>query len=694
MPQSTQIVPKYNYPYVETVVNDNSSIDDTVVNNVTDETYSYLCVHTSGKGPDNKLVCIDSLKTHRDRFGKSNYRLYGQPLMMAETILSQINTKVWEMRVMPEDAVYANSILSLWYKEDLDNKVFRIKFTTKSLSKFKEGGSVDTDMEQILSNRELIISKAAELDGAAVDGQYVDAEGYTQVPFAVFTSSGRGTYGNNYSWRVAIDSDYEKEYGFKIFHFECLESENGTTSVGEYKGSLVSSNKVSQAVFINDVIEDKGLENISMDIHVYEENVEKLYDAFVAFVKKVMEEDPTIDYDIPDIDCFDPFFGLQVAKNKVRVTPADPMIKIIQLKTDEIDEKDPGFKAEDYTTIESDVVTEESTVIVSDVTGISLHCGHDGSFTVDNVNDPTGSKRKKAIDEAYIKAFSGSLDSTILSARRVPANALFDANYSMEVKKVLAKFALFRNDALLYLDTGIMDTLTNSDISSMEQDFTMINDLESDFDVFTEYLISVNLHHYYVRESSTGKRVPVTITYFLASIHPNHWRTYGYHVPMVGSDFATLSGHIKNTLKPSIEEYEGELMERLNLSRFNYFEVEGEDLFVRRTQNTFIAETSDLLEESNVNTLMYLKRNITADARDELYDFTDATQRADFAEFIKAKYDPLVGKQIEKLDIEYTQNQWEFERSIVHMYVAVVFRQIAKRIIVEIDINKRTYEEE
>ena len=107
-----------------------------------------------------------------------------------------------------------------------------------------------------------------------------------------------------------------------------------------------------------------------------------------------------------------------------------------------------------------------------------------------------------------------------------------------------------------------------------------------------------------------------------------------------------------------------------------------------------MGDTTDLLEENNVNTLMYLKRNITADARDELYDFTDPTARADFAEFIKAKYDPLVGKQIEKLDIEYTQNQWEFERSIVHMYVAVTFRSIAKRVIVEIDINKRTFDEE
>ena len=163
---------------------------------------------------------------------------------------------------------------------------------------------------------------------------------------------------------------------------------------------------------------------------------------------------------------------------------------------------------------------------------------------------------------------------------------------------------------------------------------------------------------------------------------------------MVNSDYATLSGHIKNTLTPSIEEYEHDLKDRLNLSRFNYFEADGENFFVRRTQNTFSPELTDLSEENNVNTLLYLKRNITDDARDELYDFTDPIHRSDFADFIKAKYEPLVGTQIEKIDIQYTMNEWEFQRSIVHMFVAVTFRQIAKRVILEIDINKRTFDEE
>lgn len=694
MPQKSQIIPKYTQPYVELVINNNSIVDDDIVNDVTDEIAPYLCVFTSGKGPDNKLVSTESLKLHQARYGKSNYKLYGQPLLQAETILNQMNTKTWSMRIMPKDATYSNSIVSLWYKIDEDAKKFRIKVTSKSLSTIKDDGSVDKDMVEILSNRKSIIEKGKELDGAAVDGAYVDAEGYTQVPFACITSSGRGIYGENYSWRIARDENYEKEYGFKIYSFEAYESEDGTTMVGNYKASIVSSNKTEGAALINDIIEDKGVENIPIDIYVYEENIESLYDVFVSFVKKVLAEDPTIDYDIPELDEFDPLFGMQVSRNKVRVTPKDKMIQIVKLKTAEVDENADDFNAADYTTIESDKETESSTIILSDIDGNFLHGGTDGSFAVDKVNDPDGAKRKAAINEVYKEAFNGILDPTILSPRRIPSNAIFDANFDMDVKMELAKLALFRFDSMLYLDTGINPSITENDISGIERDFEKIYDMEDEFDIFPDYIISVNLHDYTIKESSTGKRVPATITNYLAQTHPNHWRNYGYWVPMVNSDYATLSGHVKNSLEPSIEEYEKELKERLHLSRINYFEVDGENSFVRRTQNTFTRENSDLIDENNVNTLLYLKRHITKDVNDGLYDFTDPQQRADFADFIKAKYDPMVGKQLLSIGIEYSMNQWEFNRSIVHMYVAIVFRQMQKRAIVEIDVNKRTYDEE
>lgn len=694
MPRTEQIVPRYNYPYVETIINNNSQVDDGIEADILADVYPYICVCAAPKGPDNVLVRNDSLKEHRSRYGKSNYKLYGQPLLMAENILSQPNTATWTLRVTPDDMATANSALSIWYKPDYEKKVFRVKVTAKSFSKFDEEGNEIPGMGEILSNRQALREKGRELDGPEIDGVYMDDEGYIQVPAIMFTSAGRGKYGDNLSWRISRDETYEREYGFKIYNFQALESENGTTVVGNYNGSIVSSTKVSTPSFINDVIEEKGLENAPMDIYVYEENIEALYDAFVDFVKELIAEDPTIDYDIPDMDCFDPFFGMGIARQKVKVTPADTMIKVITLKTDEVDETADDFDPEDYTTVESDVPTEVSTVILDDVRGTFLYGGHDGSFTIDRVNDPTGEIRQKAIEECYIKAFSGMLDKKILSAKRIPSCALFDADYSLEVKKVLTKLVLFRKDAICYLDTNKLTTLTDSDLIGLDKDYAFINEFEDSFDPFWPWLISVNLHYYYTREGTTGKRVPVTITNYLASIHADHWRNYGYHVAMANESYATLSGHVRDSLVPTIEEYEGALMEHLNLSRYNYFQALGENTFYRATQNTWTTtETSDLTEENNVNTLLWLRRNVTDDARAELYDFTDPTARSDFAEFVRAKYLPMVNKQIQSIDVKCTVNEWEFEQSIVHVYLTVVFRQMAKRVILEIDVNKRQFEE-
>ena len=62
MPQTVQIVPKYSFPYTETVINNNTVWDgaDNAVANP-DTVNRYLTVFTSGKGIDNKLIPIDSL---------------------------------------------------------------------------------------------------------------------------------------------------------------------------------------------------------------------------------------------------------------------------------------------------------------------------------------------------------------------------------------------------------------------------------------------------------------------------------------------------------------------------------------------------------------------------------------------------------------------------------------------------------
>ena len=127
MAQTVQIVPKYSFPYVETVINNNSVVDTTVDTGVdTANKLPFISVFVGPKGPDNKLTNIESLEIFHDVFGYSNHKLYGQPMMMAEALLANGNTNVCCMRITPSDAAYANSVLSLWYKPAVDAKKFRI----------------------------------------------------------------------------------------------------------------------------------------------------------------------------------------------------------------------------------------------------------------------------------------------------------------------------------------------------------------------------------------------------------------------------------------------------------------------------------------------------------------------------------------------------------------------------------------
>lgn len=384
---------------------------------------------------------------------------------------------------------------------------------------------------------------------------------------------------------------------------------------------------------------------------------------------------------LPDIDQFDLLFGRSVAK-----TTSDQFIAYPQQLTDDVDQTADDFDSNNYT-------TSENVVYFDSVEGVNLVNGYDGYFTegkqrvtqtiVDGKTVNVQWTLDQEIEECYKNAFNGTYDKRILSAKRLKANALWDANYPMSIKNVMADLALCRNDGLCYLDCGIM---SNFGLSSVEN-------LISDFSGFNDHKISKNIHHYYTREANTKKRVPVTITYFLSRKFADHVINKGSHIPFVKS-YAQLDNFIKDTMYPTIEDYETEMKEILVENRFNYFDVVDDGIYERATQNTSQSSLSDLLEENNVHTLYEIKRIVEADITRNLYDFSDQQTRQNFRDFEIAKFENWSSKQVQSFDIQFGMNAWESERSILHAYISVVFRGLQKRAILEIDINKRTYNED
>lgn len=734
MAQTAQIVPKYKHPHVATYVNDYTTYEETITSSAADTKRNFLAVFRSSKGIDNKLVKITTLKDFQRIYGSSDYQQYGQPLMMPYALLGAGNN-VWCMRVTTKGATYANCVLSLLWRigdyttttqvekdvtkyiqatneagealylkaDSVEEPTYTNPITQKqdgesqplyvdadgdatttadgntALYEYVEGNTTDfvTDpasgktafvskvvkelVPESTTEEKFIIKYIAEpITGPATtinsvkglrlaaqslaDPEYKETNADTgdettwhKVPVVLFNSVGRGTYANDYRWRIASDSSYDTEYKIKMYSFQALSStlSTGVVSLETTTASVLTPTRYERSTYINDIIAEADAGDIAMNVECIDYNLEEVYNEFAAYVESLKANPDTADKagTLPSVDQWDPFFGKIMLTNNISL---------------------------------KNMVIDEDSIPLDAAEGISLSGGSDGATD------------EESIEAAYIDAFEGTFDKRILVPRRCPLDAIFDANYSMNVKDSLVNLAIAR-DTMVYLDAGVNITDTNQ-IDAMIEDFAS----------YDSYLISKDFQHYTVRDLTSRRRVPVTMTYLYAEKLGTHLANNGIHIPFVKS-YCQLSGHIKDSLEPCIETTDMDLKEQLYNARFNYFEAIDENTFQRSCQNTSQMTDSDLLEENNARVLLYLKRNLEMDCLNTLYDFTSAADRARFTERAMTKYSPMEGKSVQSISINFAQSEWEAERSILHCYCSVQFRGLHKRTIIEIDVNKRDY---
>lgn len=688
MPQTTQIIPKWTFPHVEEYINDYTFVADDVLEATADTTVKEVQAFISGKGIDNTWIKKSSRESAVATFGESNFKLYGQPLMQALNVVDRDDTSVWMMRVMPENAAYSNGIVSAYYKADTSNddanplnRKFRIKLTSKSVAN--------------ITTADQLAAEAAKPDGEIKGGAsaYVDEEGYTQAEIMTVRAAGRGSYGDNYYLRIQKDTSYEKEFGIKLYKFEIDNNESGFTNEANYVGAAVTSSKYfSEGVtLINDVLDDVEAGVAPLDIRVNEDNVEVVYDEYIKFAKQLHKDlieyyashqeaevealiEATEDSNLPALDEFDIFFGLYPDS-----TESHPAIKFIEKLTSDVDVRADGYKAADYTN--TDVVDFQSAA------GLHIINGTNGYFDnprTESVKTDAGTKqvvwtKEQEIEDCYKKAYNGTYDKKILSKARMEINALFDANYPYSVKLIIADLVGIRKDCRAFLDTGIVNTLSGSNFKT----------LKSLYGIFDNYDISVDIHNYKVTDPDTGKKCNVTISYFNSANYADHINAGRFYIPMV-KDYCQLSGHVRDSLLPVIDDYESELKEMLKQARLNYYEPIADNVFQRAIQNTTQADDSDCLEENNIAILHVLLNTIEKDANSELYNFADADTRTTFINYEKAKFENWAGVYVESWDLSFATSQYEFNHQILHLYLSLTFRGLNKVVICEVDLNKRT----
>jgi hypothetical protein len=249
----------------------------------------------------------------------------------------------------------------------------------------------------------------------------------------------------------------------------------------------------------------------------------------------------------------------------------------------------------------------------------------------------------------------------------------------------------------IYLDCGLVG------LKSMSVNYELLNIIDS-MDSFDGRATSIDLGYYEIYDPTTGKRVKVTATYFLAKNLVPHMMRYGINKPFVynyatlraiqrDASLTTTGDMIRDSFRPDIDLIDWDVKEALYNSRINYYLTTDEGRQVQRAvQNTRQREASALLEENNVRVLNTLKKGLEKACRGYLYEWNDPAVRKGYTTAQMDVYRPWIGTFVEDLDIQFTANEWEQERMIMHCYVTVKFRDIVKRIILEINIERPTYD--
>lgn len=308
------------------------------------------------------------------------------------------------------------------------------------------------------------------------------------------------------------------------------------------------------------------------------------------------------------------------------------------------------------------------------IEGAPMGSGDDGALS----EDKPASEREAALEEAYLKAFNGEFDKTILSKRRAPLVMMLDANYSFNVKSAMVALTLNRGDCTCHLDTGLIQNEADID--------TLANRLNA----FADRLIVKDMHMWKVIDPITGKIIPVTVTYWLSQKYPNHFNTYGNHVPLAGENYAVVTGYEKNSIRPIVDADDSDLKEKLyNDYHINYIEALDETTYIRGTQQTSQDIISDLSEENNMLVLLEIKRKLERLAASNRYNWSDPDSVRMYKEAAENIFSSYIGNKCQSLTLDVSYNDWENLNYIVHVYCGVVFRMFQKISIIEIDVNPR-----
>ena len=633
MSSTGQLIPKWQHPSETTFIFDNTVVEDT--ESVNPDGVRMIQVFASPKGIDNKLLEKTSLGAFTEEYGFPDFKRFGQSAYLPYTALSSGYAHAWCMRVMPDNAAYANVIYVA--------KIKAIPAETEEVDDGQGGKITKTVGHAKLSVKFEPFSQKG-LNDANMFSTYMetmknltpDADGYIAYPYIGFRALGRGSYGGYLRARISHDVSSDKTNTYKNYTVALISTESGTKQKETFPGVAFTEDAIDpqtgNTIYINDVVNDyeaDGSKRFAVEF------MGDYHEAIFNFYKKNV--DPETHLTAATFDIFG--YDRDTEEN-------NPYIEIVD-----------GFNS----------------IALTHSEGVPFANGDDGDFD-DTV--PVA-KREETLDRLYQSAYSGAMDAKILSKRRAPANIILDANFSLNVKKQLVALTQQRMDSLCYLDCGLLTT-----VNDCLEFFGRLSDIDT-------YMVSKNAGMFKTKDPVTNKTIPVTITMWLAYKIPLHWQQYGMYTSMAAEDYATLSGYVKNSIRPEIDADDEDIKEAFYKARWNYIECTGENLYVRGTQQTSQKALSDLSEENNVHVMLAVKSKLEKLCAQKRYHLGEAADRKRYTSDANELFSSWKGVYLRSIELKFSMTKYEELRSILHCTCEITFNTIIKRTVIEIDINPR-----
>ena len=618
---------EFRHPHIETQINDNSYVDTSSG----DGSNSSILFqpYFSEKGEDNVIKKYSSVSDFLAKNGTPNFKKHGQGIYNLTQWLT--NGPVYGMRLLPEDATFANMVLSFGVKENKTVSGTEVVLVTRaqSIENLRDSKEFSTG----INNLDTVIGGSKTTSGVGTPGvsapmKPVTPNGtFTDYNFIGFRVKGRGNYGNNYSIRIKSNTAKSKATEYRCYDLTIFSTNaSGTTQLveGQYSVSFNPDaiNLGGSSLFVEEII------NSYSEIITCEFNEEK----YAKYIAKLAEV-------VPDFNAnkFDFLFC-----------------------------KDENLN--DY----NGVSLFAGSTAIDQTVGVYLADGTDGKLD----KATTQTERLEIMNDLYKEAFAGTINNDVFNKKAFPFDVVLDANYPILVKNQMKTFCETRQDVFPYFDCGLAPSYSST---------AAINYRKTEFDADT-YLGALFAPSRKVKDPYGIGYIEVTFTYVLAGKIPAHDLSFGVQRPIAGPNYGIVGTFAEGDLSFNPDEYQ---QEDLYNSQINYVTQDYDGTGEIGTQLTLQKKLSSLSDINNVRSLLKIVRQIENVAAKYRFEFSDETTLALFQGDLDAVSVAWIdNRACSNLSLSVTQSDYDKAMKTAKVNVDIVFTGVIESISIQVNVGR------